>query len=343
MKRDQRGIVSIVIVIMLIAVTTLITVGFSTIVRREQRQALDRQLSAQASLAAESVLNAKIAEFRQDPQAFTDSITAASANTCTDQNTKTFGASSDEIVTTCVMINNAPGPLEFDEVTTGDSKVVWLDPDGNSIDRIFITWQNPRAITTNDCQTTPYSTLPTSLSGTSVGMVRFDLTRIGPGNAGFTRDSLRSNNFGGVLYPRSGGTTTQTFTGSSAGQPLIFGACGGAAPSQIPDPYAAYAEISIPASVRNNTYMLRLRGLYKASHIKVVGYNNATNSIVNFRNAQIVMEVTARTGDVVQRIQARVPASSPPMGIFPNSALHVTNDGVCKLLVTEPASTTEGC
>src|ERR1039458_10050844 len=56
-KDDQSGFASIVIASVIILVLSLITVGFAQLMQREQRSALDRQLSSQAYYAAESGIN----------------------------------------------------------------------------------------------------------------------------------------------------------------------------------------------------------------------------------------------------------------------------------------------
>src|SRR5258708_5693843 len=56
-KSGQQGIVSIIVTIILMLVLTLIVLSFAKVSRREERNALDRQLSTQAFYAAESGIN----------------------------------------------------------------------------------------------------------------------------------------------------------------------------------------------------------------------------------------------------------------------------------------------
>src|SRR3954463_2749341 len=53
----ERGMVSILVTMLLMVVITLIVLGFAQISRRNQRQAVDRQLSTQAFYAAEAGIN----------------------------------------------------------------------------------------------------------------------------------------------------------------------------------------------------------------------------------------------------------------------------------------------
>jgi len=331
--RNEKGLVSIIIVTVLILVITLITLGFASLARREQRQALDQQQSIQARLAAEAVIDDKIAEYRANPDSIVD------VNTCGEPEA-TFGLDSDEIQTTCFQIDTAPGPLEYDEVETGTSTIAWLDPGDTPLDRIVITWQNTASATGNTCLSNAYGDFPTALADSNnIGMLRFDLSRVGSSGS-FSRDSLKDGFVGGVLQPKSSSPTTSLLEyatiNNPASQPVIFGECGSAPPNVI-DPYIAHATIDLPNN--NDSYVLRLRGVYRPSQVKVVGLDQNDNA-VEFSDAQISIEATARVNDIVQRIQVRVPASTPPAELLPDNAIHVTNGGLCKRIQTEPSSTT---
>lgn len=337
--RDQRGIASIIIVTVIVSVVLMIALGFANIVRREQRQALDLRLSSQAKLAAETVLNEKIAEFRNDPASFDQKDDCgATEQTFTD-------ADSHEIQTTCVLVDKAPGSLEYDEVSTDSSTIVWLDTDKENLDKLVISWQNIRSAAGNDCKTSTYDTLPKQGAGNQLGMLRFDLIKVTDGAGSSTlynRDQMRKNTFGGVLYPtkHSSRVAARSNTVGTNNQPVIFGTCGDNHPD-VDDHYLAHATINLNPN-NTNRYVLRLKGIYRPSMVKINGYK-VGNKELDFKDAQIVIEATARVNDIVQRLQARVPAGTPPKELVPDDALHVTN-GICKMLVTEPASTSNpGC
>jgi Tfp pilus assembly protein PilX len=57
LEQNEQGLVAIVIVSTIIVILSLMTIGFSRIMDRELRQALDRELASQAHYAAESGLN----------------------------------------------------------------------------------------------------------------------------------------------------------------------------------------------------------------------------------------------------------------------------------------------
>lgn len=339
-RKNQQGLASIIIVGVIISVLALIVLGFAALMRREQRQALDQQLSAQARYAAESAINEKIALFRSNPGAFT------SNTTCSDQGNTFQAANTQEIQTTCVKVNIAPGPLEFDEVTPSDSTIVWLDPGtapAPALDRLVVTWQNPRGGPDGTCWNSGYTTWPTNITGDRMGLLRFDMTRVGPQGAAFTRDSLKNNVFGGVMTPQSSSaTSTLPWATNVTDQPRVFGACDTdpATPAGLPGSYNGYAIIDLPNG--NDRYVLRLRSLYRTNLVRVVGFDTS-GQVIEFQGAQIVIEATARVGDVVQRVQVRVPTGNPPAHILPDEALHTGGTGICKLLETEPGVTVDGC
>lgn len=335
--KDQRGVVSIIVVMVFMTIATLVTLGFSNIVRREQRQSLDRQLSGQAKLAAEAQVNKIIADYRKDPSILSSLL--STYKKCPKES-PTFDTGGDER-TTCILVTNAPGPLQFDEVTTGDSKVLWLDPGTVPLRKLVITWQKIGAPPIQDCLKSAYSELPNNLTGSQINMLRFDLYAAGIDGATIDRKNLRSNHFSGVLYPKEKGVETSPFTGNVAQHPVIFGTCGAPAPTGIAEPYKAHAVIEIPDPLKNNRFMLRLRSIYGGNKVKVVGLDTS-DKVVPFKGPQIVIEASARVQDVVQRIQVRIPANDPPRDYIPDSALQVGNNGVCKMLTTEPAQTLLG-
>lgn len=345
LRKNQDGLASILIVTVIISVVTLITLSFAGIIRREQRQALDQQLSAQARYAAESALNEIIAQYRDNPASL------LSQDNCLPQE-PTF-SSGNEIQTTCVRVDLAPGPLEYDEVPMSESTIVWLDPGDTPLERLVITWQNTADVGTNSCLPSPYTVLPPNLNwdGSTatdrVGMLRFDLSRVGEESDTFSRASLTSDTFGGVLYPTNNSPVSTKTLGFSANDgPAIFGACGTAPAGVFTDgveQHAAYAVIELPVPpapqdpdfYRGSRYVFRFRSLYRNSAVRIVGFDTSDH-VVEFADTQIAIEATARVNDVVQRVQIRLPAGTPPRQLIPDDAVHVAREGVCKLLETDP-------
>src|SRR5437762_1324315 len=65
-KNKDRGVASIIVTFMFLLVISLIVVAYGRIIRREQQQSLDRQLSTAAFYAAESGINVTV-KYLGDP------------------------------------------------------------------------------------------------------------------------------------------------------------------------------------------------------------------------------------------------------------------------------------
>lgn len=354
LKRDQRGVAAIIIVTAIIIITSLIVTGFSSIIRREQRQSLDQQLKLQARYAAESVINDKIAQYRANPVQF-----LADANTidgsCTEEGTTFPGASADEIHTTCVSINATPSSLEYEGVSNQDSTLIWLDPGSANADKIVISWERTESAGGNGtCLSSAYGAFPSSIGGNEIDMLRFDLYKVqSSGGAVFSRTDLKTGQYGGILYPRNAGVThtAQYQESETSNQPIVYGSCSnnpalalnniGITSAMLPEPNKAFAVIDLPGNNDPGRYLLRLKGIHKNSDVKIIGVD-LNDDLVLYHDVQIGLEVTVRVSDIVQNERVRIPASTPPSVILADYALHVAG-GICKQLRTQPFGSNDAC
>jgi Tfp pilus assembly protein PilV len=333
LDNDQRGIASIIISITIVVVVSLIVLGFASLMRRERRQALDQQQSTQASLAAESALNEKVAAIRANP------TSVAAETNCNP--TDVFSDNNNER-STCLLVNPAPDTLEYDEVRTDASTIVYLRPESGKLLRsVIISWERA-SVGGGNCSSSAYTNLPTSRGTNDIGFLRMDMTRVG---TDFSRAGLTANTFSAVLYPRTSGTVANNFSGNPGNNttPAIYGSCGSATYSTSTPLYTAKAQVEFPPSPGEaGPLLLRLRGIYKPSQVRIIGIAT-DNSEVRFEGAQVIIDSTAKVNDVVRRVQARVPISTVP-GDYADFAVRST-DSLCKLLQTEPGSATviEAC
>src|SRR4051794_29381721 len=102
---SEQGIVAIVVSIILIIILSLITIGFANLVRREQRQALDRQLSSEAFYAAESAINDTVDALK------VPNSSVISTNNCT--NTDSVLDKSRGVSVPCVLVDRSLPQLEY--------------------------------------------------------------------------------------------------------------------------------------------------------------------------------------------------------------------------------------
>jgi Tfp pilus assembly protein PilX len=239
-NKDEKGIVSIVVTVIVLLVITITSLGFSRLAQREQRQALDRQLSTQAYYAAEAGINdakkiigdttsayyagnkisCRDAGTNQDPEVFSGVMSKIDLST-------TFAPSSLGNITgaaeySCVLIRHDPEELIFDVGQDNGAKYADMTAVDNSgspkdVNYFKITW------TTKDVTTgrstgglVPYG----NWVNAEIGMLRIDLTHL---NLGFDRNSLQDNTMTAFLYPRSNsGSSPQTlnfgnFVGTNRG------------------------------------------------------------------------------------------------------------------------------
>ncbi len=337
-SQDQAGIVSLIVVMIIMAIITLVSVGFAFLMTREQRQVLDRKLSTEAFYAAESGVHDVAAQINSITNSITD---------CANTPGKASGlnilspASADDVSYTCVLVNKTPQEIVKDPVSTDQSFVVRLESGTGPIRQIDIGWQDSAdggtgnlfvPVTnnshllpqknTNDNDTNPL----TDPNGTGVVQASVMPIRSSAANA-ITRANLVSDARTYFLYPRSGGAgaAKKTVSWASDDAKFINGNCNDKHPNKLTHP--SYCNIEINNIGNNNGVVyLRLRAIYRPVAINVKIHDN-TGAITPVINAQAVIDSTGKAQDVLRRIQVRVPLSGDYL--FPEDAI-TSLDTICK-------------
>lgn len=366
-QKDQRGIVAIAVTIIILAIVTLIAVGFATISRREQRQALDKQLSADAYYAAESGVNYVADLLRNNPSAVAGDI-----ETCSEFNTstlvKTLGI---DVEYTCILVEQGVDSVDF---TLGEnvSRVVPLTASA-SISSIQIDWEDEARRDNFACNNNHY--LPQGeftasnpynaagiLCGNSAGgngrgsaggngrgstgdkgsfanSTAIMRTTIIPVTGSFSRNQLIASSPTYFLYPKPDLTSDTSDYGSKvASSPIV-------SPQDQGDFIDAKCTAGLTATrfcraritnignlANTNSVYLRLRSIYRSSNVRIRVYDSAGNQM-EINGAQAKIDVTARAGDVVKRIQAKIPLEADYY--LPEFGLQ-TADSLCKRFLTWP-------
>jgi Tfp pilus assembly protein PilX len=143
-RKDERGLVSFMITLIMMMVITLIVIGFTQVVNRNRRITLDRQLSAQAFYAAESGINDVVKQIK------TDGYTVQSQTNCTSGYYasklvyKLNSGTSTDVAYTCVLVNPVVPDIRT-QASAAESKVVDIEPsDANSTNltpiELTFTW-----------------------------------------------------------------------------------------------------------------------------------------------------------------------------------------------------------
>lgn len=141
--KKQSGLVSLIVVSILAVVLGLVAVGFSQLMDREARRALDNELSTQAYYAAISGLN--------DSRAYLKDCIESGQPTCDFSGCKNWPAFGNQYFVTdlsngsniakysCVSIDTSPKDLVY---TIPADHSVTFKINNPTMDRMYISWQS---------------------------------------------------------------------------------------------------------------------------------------------------------------------------------------------------------
>ena len=322
---NERGVVSLLVTLVFMVVITLIVLGFAKIVRREQRQALDRQLSTQAFYAAESGVNDAIKVLQANSNAAKpncDNIGAdPSYATVLGPNSNQLDGTS--VQYTCVLVNLTPNTLEYSNIGTDAATSVPINASA-SISSLSIGWQDTDGGNSfSGCPATLGSFPPTTgspswpTSNCDAGVLRVDIVPIG---ADLSRSNLLNTNSTIFLYPGTTGTNNDSLANLTASKGQIKpGKCGASgAPTSRP--------CNFTIGLSGSNYFLRLRSIYRPNAVTI----SATTSSgqVSLSNAQAAIDSTGKANDVLRRIGVRVNLN--PAGDGSPSFSLQSRDSLCK-------------
>ena len=331
-KRNEQGMVAIMIAIFLMIILSLMTLGFARLMQREQRQALDNSLTTQAYYAAESGINDAVKAARIDPNyaktsCAPDAVLKASVASISGPLQSSYP---------CVLVDQNPSTLEYNNgsIRTDRSTVVPVQSLGAAFNKVKIAWSSTSAAPTfANCATTPLPSASTwtTTNGTTTGLLRVDLV---PADGTLTRDNLINNSLNLYLYPcasGSGGVKTISYAGNAGpnqqGQ-IIKVDCGNDAAHT---PRNCVLDIDVSTAPQNIFY-LRMKSVYAPSNVTISGFDAANNQL-NLSGAQVKVDSTGKVNDVVRRLQVRVPIKQYPIPEYVVQSM----DGICKRLDVLPA------
>lgn len=325
LKNSNQGFVSITVTLIIILILSLLVIGFAQIVRREQRQALDRQLNTQAFYAAESGVN-------DAKEALNNNEIVGDRTDCNAPLTASMNNNIDgtgNVSYTCLLIKKILPTLEFTEVGIDKSEVFVVQGDGGqSINSITFNWQgkdfNKSAYNDSDCPSN--GTLPPTWGNCKAGILRIDLV---PYDAAKSRANLIDQTFTTFMHPR--GLSAQPFdyaggiglTGQGA---IIDSDCS----SSNSATYACSATVN---GLGATAYYIRVRSVYLSSVLSVSAQSGGVSIMLSGSQAEI--DSTGRANDVLRRIKVRVPIRQ--FGDFPENALQ-TEDSQCKRYSVIPSA-----
>lgn len=333
----QEGFVSIIVAMVLIAIISLVTLGFAYLAQQNQRNSLNRQLSTQAFYAAESGVN----------DAVKNLTTIGDVTSCNDTNRVGTGTinSTTNIQYTCVLINTSPDSLVYDSISDKESTVVHITTT-TPVANIKFSWSDPAGSTsfapTAAGTTFPLPNQPTYSSNVcpagcdittakfpnNIGILR---TTIIPTSAATTSDNLLNNAQNIFMYPAAS-TTSNTGTNFAFRSGGALTSEGNFASGRCFATNTPLACNVLVTGLNSSDFYIRMKALYKPVRVYILAVD-ASNAPVKLQGAQAVVDATGRAQDVVRRIQVRVPLS--PGYYFPEFGIESGNT-ICKRLTAYP-------
>ncbi len=340
LHNNQNGLVSIIVTMIFVSLITVITVSFVLIMRREQRQALDRQLSTQAFYAAESGISDAIAKLKAG--------SLSDITDCANTESTLYGASSSNLTSdgvikySCVLVDQTPTSLEYSAIDTNASTIIpiigptgvdriksirisWSDADGG--DKFVPTTNTSHFLPQRDTNSTETNNLKAA-DGT--GILRATLIPI---QLPLSMADLTNSASTFFLYPKASLTpstgTTEPYATTIPSGKFIDGGCNIANTPK-------FCNITIDNLIGTNatSFYLRLKSVHRRAAVTITAYD-AFGSVVGLKGAQALVDSTGRANDVLRRLQVRVPIKDSYL--YPEFAIGTT-DSICKRLSVWPAT-----
>jgi Tfp pilus assembly protein PilX len=323
-RQSQAGMVSFLIVMIMMVIITLIVLGFSQITRRNQRQALDRQLSSQAFYAAESGVNTTATTISSYVQAngFSSLPTKTSCgNDYSPTGAGGVGAPISNLGTavryTCVLVNPNPTTLQYNPTQKG-STVIPIQSTGN-LKSITFTWNVQSGGNDTICTGANAQVFPTAAAWScDYGVLHVDLVA----NPVTNLSNLSGNTVSLLLTPlgvHSGAITLPSFGAASRAYIASASGCD-----------LGKCSVTVTLDGTQSSYYARVTSMYRDAPNMLLSGVLAAGGSATFSGAQAVVDTTGQAQDQLRRIQVRVDlgATADPSTI-PTSAIGSSGD-ICK-------------
>jgi len=340
LKNNEQGIVSMIIVIFVILLLTLIVLAMSRNANREQRQALDRQLSSQAYYAAESGIN-DVADYvvrSKGTPGFREESTDCATLPGKNKQINALGP----VEYTCILYDASPDSLEFGPVDTSSAEITPIIPKvaGGELANLNIYWdQTGGNGNMTNCKNKSVSEFPTinnyltdtNTNPCSAGVLRVELIDA----RNLNRDTLAENDFVAFLVPgeRAGPTIAYSSARGADGGRVVSAEC-----SDGGTPRKCHATITGIGLKSGERMYLKLRSLYTNNNVVVTGVSNNPGQAVEFENAQLKVDSTGKANDVLKRLQVRIPLTA--QYALPDFVIQ-TADSICKRIAVTGTSSTD--
>ena len=371
---NEKGFASLVISLVLILILALLTVGFAQLARREQQNALNKQLAIQANYAAESGINDAIQDINNQlitANSTPTSIKADSVNCMrpnlaipASTNKRKIDPTTD-VSFNCLLVDLKPPKLQYTNVTLAGKSQTFSNVDSNgnssSLGSLTISWKGfSRTKAPSSCTSSPSS--PSNCfqrfdqwndGATSLtyypAVLQVSLTPLGSGvtaNADTVtvdRQQLLNNSFTVFAYPSNDGAGTVNFDLTQKGQ-IKNATCGLSIGQYLCSLAINNITCGSSACPPYEWYLIHILPYYDRSTQIQLSARSTAGATLNFKG-QAVIDVTGRAKNTLKRLRVHVPmvcstncTVSPSSPVLPNFAIE--GQDICKQFSTYPGSTT---
>jgi hypothetical protein len=321
LKQNQAGMVSFFVVMIIMAIITLIVIAYAQITRREQRQALDRQLNSQAFYAAETGINDAVDVLKNSASDsplrrndYTECSGKDSFEKADGVNINMQLSAENGISYSCLLVDATPRQLSYDNIAIGTSQVIPILPKNDGrVDSLSLSWGSVTKANTTQKSGCPTSaavqnaaTFRPSSDNCEYAVLRVELVPFSDGDRSRT-DLIkdRAVYFAQPVSDDVGQPTTVV-------PPLSYRFIDADQDDQgkvVPvvcahkdNQYKKRCAVNFSFSNPNFIGYIRVTSLYHASDLLVTGSSNGVE--VEFAGAQAEIDVTGKAGDVLKRIRA---------------------------------------
>ena len=314
-RKDQSGMVSIIVTMIMMIVITLIVIGFATVARHNEREALDRQLSTQAFYAAETGINDVIgaikskipADIYTNPNYRTQCTALISAAGWPSPN---VGPAANGVSYSCLLVDPNPPTVQA-TVTLGSAQSLPMTIVGSSGGLKF-SW--PATGAGNNPGACPGTFTPSTtwLPGCPYGALRVELYR---NSVPLDPLNMENSTVNAFLVPKptaAGGVQAINFGNPTQSTFVVQASCSAA---------DCHATLN---GVADGAYFVRLSSVYADAGKVIISCGPGCT----ISGSQILVDVTGKAQDVLRRVQVRVPVNANGIPL-PINALQ-SEAGICK-------------
>lgn len=326
-RANNQGMVSMMVTLIMMLVISMIVLGFAQISRREQRQSLDRQLSTQAFLAAESGVNDAQKAIQDhigdgttlEKPACNDPVGPNSAykGLPYDAGTQAYKVdATNNVYYTCLLVSTQLDSIHQNVSSDGGASTIPIHPSGGKLQTLHISWdtdtlQNPRPKASTCRAAGQPLTFPAGNWPCDFGVLRIDMVPTDTLN----RNTLLQQQSAYFLYPTNGGAAAKVVYGTDKGTVRRM---------QCSDAGCSVDITNIDPSIA--TYALRVSSLYVDGTIDITA-TGTNGENLKLGDAQALIDSTGRAQDILRRIQVRV--SLLDTNTVPSGALE-SGSSICK-------------